>query len=84
MTESKELQEECSGCGYGPVECVRVPPRPQTGNLEHWLCDFCAGSQVGNAVSYPSNSDYREHHAVLRSMAAIANILVEKLRREAV
>ncbi len=56
MSERK-IVEECSACGYGPLEATHVSPRPHMHNWTEdakdlWLCDLCAGTLAGNARIY--------------------------------
>lgn len=71
----REEVEECSSCGFGPVEAVQCDSnyrhmkwRP---GEEPWLCDVCADSLVGNA--YPDV-------VVLRTIAACTNMVLKEIR----
>jgi hypothetical protein len=65
----REVVQECSGCGYGPVEATQYSPH----NLEdEWLCDVCLRMQRNPALSYVDHADGAVHSFGI-------NVLIERL-----
>jgi ribosomal protein L37AE/L43A len=87
MSAKRKVVEECSACGYGPIEAVQVSPRPHMHNWTEdakdiWLCDLCQGTHAGNARIY--GLDKYPGHSELFAISYVGNAILAVLRGDKV